>query len=147
MAIYRVWNAAAGLADGSSWTDAYVGFKTAWTAASDTDEIWIADDHFETSSATIDLTPARETAVYSVDRSDDSYSPATSVQLQLTGGGDWAIRGSIAMRWNARRMTCNRARGCGCSAPISNFLVSGTPKAPSPSASLANSKSPMQPGC
>jgi hypothetical protein len=89
MAIVYVWSGATGAANGTSWTDAYTTLGAAGSPSDGTD-VYIADDHNESISAnttygssSLKNNPVR---IWSVDRTDDSYSPAASVQLDFSGG-------------------------------------------------------------
>lgn len=101
---------ASGADDGTSWTDAYDLFSDAVTAWTTSDVIYVEDSHSESTAATITYTNANATGanlieIYSVDKTDDSYSIASANQVAVTGSGSdinfqshFSIRG---MRFSA----------------------------------------------
>lgn len=90
MATLYVWSGAGGANDGTSWTDAWTDIQSAWTNWTTADVVYIASDHSQTQAteelfgadAMDDRTPF---IIYSVDRTDDSYLPATAAQIAVTG--------------------------------------------------------------
>lgn len=96
MATIYVDSAAAGLNDGTSWTDAYTSIELAEGAAAG-DVILIDDGHSETLS-TNDImdfnngTIANPIIIKSVDKADDSYSRGATIQCR-TGFTDWNWEG------------------------------------------------------
>lgn len=95
MAIIYLDSAATGLADGTSWTDAYTSMQTAFDNWSSGDVIWMEKDHRETFSATqnFSLPMASEendpVKVYRVDSTDDSYAPTVdgdTANIEITTG-------------------------------------------------------------
>ena len=90
MATLRVYHAAAGANNGTSWADAYTDIQSAWTAWASGDVIWVASDHAQTqaSAETFAASAASNNdpcVWYSVDRSNDTYLPAVSPQVAVTG--------------------------------------------------------------
>lgn len=99
MAIIYVWSGATGLANGSSWTDAYTTWQaglTAWTTA---DIIYMAKDHSESITGTIGFTCGASTRntpniTVVVDRADNSYSPKeVSPQITVTNTLAYSMHG------------------------------------------------------
>ena len=75
-----------------SWGAAAADIQDAWALWTSGDVIWVEIDHSQTQGTTETL-PADvmdgsdPCPIYSVDNSDDSYSPATSAQIATTGAG------------------------------------------------------------
>jgi hypothetical protein len=55
MAVYAVRSGAAGSADGSDWTNAFLTLAAALAVATSADRIWVADDHAESTTSAINL--------------------------------------------------------------------------------------------
>ena len=99
MAIIYLDSSAAGAANGSSWTDAYTSFQTAlnnWTTA---DIIYMSHTHDEgsvvaagnvtyTCAAATDVNPV---PVFSVNKSDDSYTPSAGTNFYTSTPASFAI--------------------------------------------------------
>jgi hypothetical protein len=74
MAIHYIYSGAAGLNDGTSWTDAWTSITSAITASmSDGDTVYVAQDHSETGLASYTFPDINNSIWVSVDRSDDTY--------------------------------------------------------------------------
>lgn len=92
MATIYVYSGATGLNNGTSWTDAYTDLATAVSAWTTSDVIYLASDHYEAPAGALTLASSNDNEanpvhIYSIDRSDDSYKPATSAQF-VVGGAD-----------------------------------------------------------
>jgi hypothetical protein len=87
MADVYVYHAAAGAADGSSWTNAYTTLAAACTAKAAGDVFWVADDHAETQASAMTITApgtaTSPTRIYCARRTGGS-TPPVSADLRTT---------------------------------------------------------------
>jgi hypothetical protein len=94
------WSGATGANDGSSWADAYTDVVVAWTNTGPGEDLWIASDHYELrtgSSVTFVGSSTDPQRIISVDRADDSYKPATSVQIDMGTFLDFTVQNVTVM--------------------------------------------------
>lgn len=106
MAIIYVDSTAGGVADGTSWTDAYVTLQaglTAWTTA---DIIWVAHDSTESFTANTTFTCGNATktdpvTIFRVNSGTSIYSPTTGADVKTldssTGNYDFVFGFNMAM--------------------------------------------------
>src|SRR5688572_7851775 len=128
MANIYVRSAAAGVADGTSWTDAYVTLKAACEAAGTAagDDFWVAGDHAETTAAALTITckgtlaaPSRIVCV-----SHTGTVPPVSADLLATA--TVTTTGNSALTLSGCAYVYGIIFSCGTTAASPSFALGGT---------------------
>jgi hypothetical protein len=113
MSVIYLDSSATGAGDGSTWTDAFTTIAAALAAVTPgSDQIWMNKFHYEVITPTWTPDPGGDayniTPILSVDKATNTYSPATSANVNFNAsGGQSNLNTSIA--WRGISMTVANA--------------------------------------